>query len=448
MSKKLFVRLDSLEEKPSDIDALGYENEITHVKMRVDRMVKKNKHSIVAYLGSFGVGKSTILREVQKQTKDYKWVTFEMWRYSNRNELWDAFVIRLVSKLTAGKDELDIADEIEGSSLSRFEWPLIFIWVGFVWLGLTVLSTIAWFAFKDGIGVGGQFWEAYFKYAAPTIFPVLILVGLGKFLQLSFITNKRPLRRVFELEAMLFNKVLKMRKPLIVVVEDVDRSSEDGAIFLETLNHFLGKLTSKSKPFVVIAPQSTQAFDKYESNSYKGLETALKIYDEKIYFNSSMSDESITKLYDNLVVDPAWKSQIMQATQIIIGNYRKLITIRLLKHSLREVSQFIEMNPDVNPVVALAIILSRYVSVQDLVGRQQLGIRTVTGHQEHGSEFARSFFLAIAIGLGDYEKASTAKNFVLNFSDNNIEETELFQHRNGDIRCTMTVSNIYELLII
>lgn len=445
---KIFSKPNLLEEKPSDIDTLGYDDEITHVKMRIDRLIKKKKHSIIAYLGPFGVGKSTVLREVQKQTTNYKWITFEMWRYSNRNELWDAFVIKLASELTKGKDEFDIADEVEGSSLSRLEWPLVFIWVGCVWLGLTVISVIVWFSFKDGVGVGGQFWEAYFKYAVPTIFPILILVGLGKFLQLGFITNKRPLRRVFELEGILFNKVKKMKKPLVVVVEDVDRSSEDGAIFLETLNHFLRSLTSSATPFIVIAPQSAQAFSKFDDHSYKGLETALKIYDEKIYFNSSITDESITKFYEDLGVDPVWKNQITQATQAIVSAHRKAFTIRLLKHALREVIQFSEMNSNINPVIALSIILSRYVEVPDITGREQLALRTLDSHQEHGSEGARAFFIALALGLDEYEEANQAKTFVLNFTSSGEPETELITHKSGSKRFTMNIAGIYGLLII
>lgn len=446
--KDLIKNSQLLEEKPSDIDALGYKDEIANVKKRIDRLVEKKKHSIIAYLGPFGVGKSTILREVQKQSDQYRWITFEMWRYSNRNELWDAFVIKLASEMTTGKDEFDIADELEGSSLNRFEWISLFVWVVCIWLGLTALSVIAWLSFKDAIGIGGQFWEAYFKYAAPTILPVLILVGLGKFLQLNFILNKRPLRRVFELESTLFNKVKKMKKPLVVIVEDVDRSSEDGAIFLETLNHFLRSLTSDVTSFLVVAPQSAQAFDRYEENTYKGLETALKIYDEKIYFNSSISDESITKLYKDLGIDAAWKNQMTQATQAIVSAHRKAFTIRLLKHALREVVQFYEMNPNTNPVIALAIILSRYVEVPDITGRSRLALRTLDSHQEHGSEGARAFFIAIALGLSSYEEANQAKTFVLNFNASSDAETELFTHPVGTKRYTMNISDTYNLLII
>jgi hypothetical protein len=306
---------------------------------------------------------------------------------------------------------------------------------------------VAWFSLKDGSGVYGQFWEAYFKYAAPTILPVLILVGLGMFLQLNFITNKRPLRRVFELESMLFNKIKRMNRPLIVVVEDVDRSSEDGAIFLETLNHFLRNLAPNTAPFVVMAPQSTQAFNKYDDHPYKGLETALKIYDEKIYFNSSVNDASLVKFYDDLGVDPAWKDRITQATQAILSAHRGFITIRLLKHALREVVQFSEMNSNINPVIALTIILSRYVEV-DKDGARQLAIRTLDSHQSYGSGGARAFFIAIALAIGKYEEADQAQEYVLNFTSSGEPKFDVIQHKNGSKRSVINIAGIYSYLII
>lgn len=446
----IFSNLELLEEKPSDIDSLGYDNEIAHVKMRIDRLVSKGRQAIIAYLGPFGIGKSTILHEVQKQSGQYKWVTFEMWRYSNRNELWDAFVIKLASELTRGKDEYDVTNEVEGNVLSRAEWLLMFIWVFGTLLMLTIFSAMAWFAFKDGIGIGGQFWEAYLKYAVPTIIPLLVLVGLGRLLRLDFSANKRPLRRVIELESLLFRKVKDMKKPLVVVVEDVDRSSEDAAVFLETLNYFLRKLAgrSKSKAFIVVAPQSASAFERYEATPYKGLETALKIYDEKIYFNSAISNESIIKLYDDLGTDSAIKEQIVGATQTIVDAYRRYITIRLLKHALREVVQFTEMNTGVNPVVALSIILSRYVDVSDVSGRRQIALRVLDSKQEFGSENARPFFIAIARGIGCADKAQQARGYVLDFAGSIKSQGVLTQHPNGAKLLTLKIAGIYGDLII
>lgn len=247
---------------------------------------------------------------------------------------------------------------------------------------------------------------------------------------------------------MLYKKVKRMKKPLAVVVEDVDRSSEDGAIFLETLNHFLGKLSANATPFIVIAPQSALAFNKYDDHPYKGLETALKIYDEKIYFNSSVSDESITKFYNDLDVDPNWKEQLIQATQAIISAHRRSITIRLLKHALREVVQFTEMNNNTNPVVALTIVLARYVEVNAGVRGNQLALRTLDSQREHDSGGARAFFLAIALGIDKFEEADQAQTYVLNFSAAGEPETELYQHPNGSKRFTIDIGGVYGSLII
>lgn len=447
---ELFAHISELEEKPLK-DTLGYAGEIDHVKSRLDRLVKKGRHSIVAYLGPFGVGKSTILREVKKQTNTYRWIHFEMWRYSNRNELWDAFVIKLASELTKGKDEFEIADQVEGSELSRKEWFLLGLWVVVIGFTFSVLSLITWLAFKDALNIGAQFGEAYFKYAIPTIFPVLVLIGLGRFLQLNFITSKRPLRRVFELENLLMVNIKKLKTPLIVVVEDADRAGSDGAVFLETLNYFLGRLSEKAKPFIVIAPQSARVFERLNNQSYEGIETALKIYDEKIYFNSAMYDESIARFYEELGTDPVWKKKLITATQGIVGSSRNILTVRLLKHALREMVQFVEMNPNTNPVIALSIILSRYVEISDGTGNNmQLAIRTLDGGRQFGSREARQFFEAIAYGIS-LEKGAEARSvesFVLDFDSTSQPSALRSLHKNGTSTMRISVAGIYKYLII
>ena len=443
----LFSNYTFLEERPSDRDALEYLRERDHVKARLDRLVSMNKHSIIAYLGQFGVGKSTVLKEVKKITQEYRWVEFDMWRYSNRNELWDAFVIKLVADLTTGKDEFDIADEVEGASLNGWETIAIFIWVAGIWLGLTVLSLVLWASFKDGIGVGAQFWEAYLKYAVPTITPILILVGLGRFLQLSFITSKRPLKRIFELESKLFNKLKRMKKPLIVVVEDADRSGEDGRIFLETLNNFLGlKAISKIKPIIILAPQSLGAFNRDKDISSGGIESSLKIYDEKIYFNSTLSSEAVQSFFTHLEVKSEYRDQLTHAAQQIVEKHKRSITIRLLKHALREVDQFVGMNASANPIIALSIILSRYVDVYTSTGDRQMALRMLESGREHGSENAKEFFQSILIAIDDTNQVvPTNARYTLKFSDE--ERVSMVQHKNGTYRYDIEIPTFYINLI-
>jgi len=248
---------------------------------------------------------------------------------------------------------------------------------------------------------------------------------------------------------LLANKVEDLNTPLVVIVEDADRSADDGTIFLETLNHFLGRLSSDTKAFVVVAPQSALSFERQEE-SYKGLETALKVYDEKIYFNSTISDQSIDNFYQELEINADWAESLIQATKIILRSHRRYITIRLLKHALREVIQFTEMNPTANPVICLSIILARYVEVIDNMDRKQLAIRAIESGREHGSEGARAFFVAIAKGINKEDEAQQAQRFVINFSEDekSLGEIVLKEYSNNTKVVTMTISSIHQKLII
>jgi len=361
----IYKNPEMLYEQPSGADYLDYSEEIDRVKGRILNAASADHPTIIAYLGAFGVGKSTVLREIKRSDKNYKWIEFETWRYANRNELWDAFVIKVTAELNRGKDESDVADEVEGVSLSRRDWVALAIW-GFVILFiLSTLSYIFWWNFRIETSVSSQFIEAYFKYAVPVIFPVLLLIGLGRFLQLTYITDKRPLRRVFELENLLFRNLGKMKKPLVVVVEDVDRAGDDGAVFMETLHVFLDRVSARLKyPVVILAPQTNSAFDALNEDRAAAIERSLKVYDEKMYFNTQLSYASIDKLYSNLRLTDnyeKYKPAMAEITKLLTDHYSSQLTIRLLKHALREVDWFIQSYPNYSPAIAFVFAIARVV---------------------------------------------------------------------------------------
>ncbi len=446
---KLFGNPDILEEKPSDYDALEYSKEVNNVVDIVKRLVSNNKHSIIAYLGAFGVGKSTILREAAKATPDFKWVTFEMWRYANRNDLWDNFVIKITSEISDKKDELSMADEVEGEVASwKNDGRKILLLITAA-MGLSIcISFLAWLILRDAGSINTQFIRAYLKYAFPVTLTVLALLGLGSFIELNF-TNKRPLRRVFELENLLKQKLKGYKKPIVVVVEDADRSEPDGFVFLETLNNFLNNYISKQdKAFIVIAPQSTTSFDRFEEQVSKGLERSLKIYDEKMYFSAQISDESINKFYTEAKVADQYKDKLIKATSLIIGKHRNYITIRLLKHALRELNNFMRANPAADPTISLSIILSKYVSLAAPIGgRKMLASTILMGSDEHQSGAAKEFFLALAIGVGNYDEVSSISSFIFK-TDPGVKDptASLFTHGSGSVRCTFILPSLYEAL--
>lgn len=449
-SVRLFKNSSILEEKPNDFDSLEYKHEIENVRDRIERLVGKGRHSIVAYLGPYGAGKSTVLKTLAK-TSDYTWITFEMWRYANRNELWDGFVIKTSAELSRHKDESIIADAVEGKTLSRREIISLIVWILCIFAGLSIISLTMWLSVKNNTTIATPFIVAYLKYAFPIIMTVLLLVGLGRFFQLGFITDKRPSKRVFELEYILMHKIKNIKKPLVIVVEDADRSAPDGMIFLETLNYFLLNKAPTTQPVIIIAPQSSRAFNRIE-NSNEGLETALKIYDEKIYFKSSLTDVGIENFYNTLEIDPLFKKSLEEATRIITKDHRRSITIRLLKHALRETEQFYEMNSGVNPAIALVIILSRYVSIYSggSVVSAKPGSMESAGWlltREYGSEDTKTFFLAIAQTFDKQEEVRMAQHFTLEFTDTVKPKIATKIGHNNHKSLTIGISNSYSALI-
>lgn len=382
----VFSNPNVLRERPNNGDLLGYSQEIDRVEGRVVSAVKNNDSVIIAYLGAFGVGKSTVLREVRKRLKNYTWAEFQTWRYSNRNELWDAFVIKMVSKLSNNtKDEWDIADEVDGGGLTKREARLLTFWIVAIGAILTGASALLWAWFNRT----GQFWEAYLKYAVPVIFPLLLLGGLTRLFQLNRITDKRPLKRVFQLESLLSYSLSKMKRPLVVVIEDVDRSGDGGSIFMETLHEFLDGRTT-NQPIILIAPQSNNSFDALDTDRTRGIEHALKVYDEKMYFNAKMTHSSADVFYSGLNFNKKYqpyKSAMIEITKELVYYYQAgQLTVRMLKHALREVDWFMGSFPNHNPAVALVFAVARMVNGRDLAKlavRQLAGSYSLKHYQAH-----------------------------------------------------------------
>lgn len=445
---KLFTNPELLEERPSRQDMLEYGDEIDSVKRRVDALIKRNKHSIVAYLGDFGVGKSSVLGQVEEKSNEYHWMTFEMWRYANRNELWDAFVIGVIAQLTKGKDEYDVADLIDGQSLTLKQKFAEWAWVLYLFAALSFMSLVIWLSVKSS---SNPFLESYFKYAAPVIITILLVLGLGKLLSIDVISKAKPIKRVFELEAALLSKLKRIKKPLVIIVEDADRSGEDGFVFLETLNYFLKRSELvKARPIIVISPQTASNFDRYERDINKGLERSIKIYDEKIYFRAYMNPSGIAKLYSDLGAATKWRAKLSYATEILVSNYRNFISIRLLKHILRELLGFMEDHEKSNPVLALAIIMSKYISVPIPYqnNQQRLASIPLMQEREHEGEGIRPFFMAIGASIDDLEYVSSSQLFLLKFTDDTNEVlVNKSDTPNGRKRISIIAPSYYKELV-
>lgn len=372
----LFKDITILEESPSDTDLLGFEEEVKRVSSRISSKITSGKSVIVAYLGAFGIGKSTVLQEIHKNApEDQEWIFFEAWRFSNRDELWDSFVIKVTSKLT-DKSETNIARGFDGRQVNWF-WTILSPLA--IALALTGISFLAYNTIHDT----GGFWEAYLKYAAPTILPASVFIGLGIFI--NTLAYENPLSRIFQLENHLKKRLRNYDKSIILVLEDIDRTGHDGSVFMETLHEFVRSNKNMFKhPMIIVAPQSQLSFDALDSDRMKRLEHSLKVYDEKIYFGAKVDEKSLNNLFSGIELKTKYQdyrpTMMRVAWELSYYFSKDQLTIRMLKHALREVDWFIEAYPDHNPSVSLVYALSRMLkTTPQLSSQPRLAVNSLAG---------------------------------------------------------------------
>lgn len=405
----LFENFEILKESPEDIDYLGSSIEIDSVERRIKQAVEGGRPTIIAYLGLFGSGKSTILRNVKARLEgQYAWIDFDTWRYSNRSELWDAFVIKVAAELTPRKDEWDIADEIDGNELDVKRQILLWAYMLMMIIIATTASIVLWHVYA---GTNG-FEKSFLKYAVPALIPLLLIVGLARLLKISHLTDAQPMKRAFELEALLTRSVGKVKKPIVVVVEDVDRcGTADGDVFMETLHEYLSKSRAEW-PMIVVAPQSKDTFNILTKNRTR-FEHSLKVYDEKIYASSVMRHESVDEFYTKLQFAEnylKYRPAMIEITKELVYYYKNSqLTIRMLKHALREVEWFMQSHSDHNPAVALIYSVARMVIDPErgtpAVDRLRRAVRTAPhtdpeGNRRRVIDQSNVFGICLAMAVG------------------------------------------------
>lgn len=363
----LFRHPELLEESPATTDSTGIKEESKRLTDSIGRWISGSKSSVVMYIGRFGSGKSTVLSVVQQQNEvnpKYEWITFEIWRYADRQQAWDGFVIEVAKKL--GKPNSaqtssfidDIDDErrsyVEKLIESHKLWILCFIlpvWVALSWL--------FWTFFNDSPNTVGVFIESTLKYASGPLLAILAFLGLT-----TFLPKRRPaIKRVFQLQELLFDTFRNLERPLVIVIEDVDRTEgNEGRVFMETLRTYLKNDTKASFPIVVIAPMSSAAFDAaYDDDVFQ---SALKVYDYVFYHALDvMTPAEISSYIGKLRIRNAHRITLEKTIISTCESFSDQLSMRMLKFILRELNEFIKAFPSANPLIAFILILSKYVTI-------------------------------------------------------------------------------------
>lgn len=270
---------DLLEEKSNVKDLLDFKSTCDKFSKKLDSI---NGSGVIALVGPFGSGKSTMLNQLSSNRPSEKWFEFDAWKYPDRQNLWEGFVLDTLASID--KSELEKAKKEILGTQNNDKKTLI-----------TTLSKIPGFT---------------------------ALEGLNHFLATT------PAKRVCDIQEILNKHLQKIDKDLVIIIEDIDRSGDAGIFFLETLKQFLRTYIFK-KRIIIVVPMAN---DNYEKN----IDSYLKSID---YFEFFETPDIKLENFVNEIFDPKlFEDQQNRGNQIIwTGVNRKSQLISFLEGLFKEI---------------------------------------------------------------------------------------------------------------
>lgn len=257
-------------------DLLDFSKEIKSFSKKLDTI---EGSAIIGLVGKFGCGKSTMLYQVQKEReKTELWVNFDAWKYPDRRDLWEGFVLDFAEQIGNKKK---VQKKIEGKS--NFDSSLEFV---------------------KGIA-------SFVPY----------LDNIKGFIN---IFKSSPATRVFEIQAIMKEMIDKSEKDIYIVIEDIDRSGDAGIYFLETLKQFIRSCAQDNK-VVAIVPIGDENYEGKLRESY------LKCLDYKEDFMPKFGglEKFVDTIFDAEIFADNWA--IPKSGRKSTGPNRKSLLISFLE---------------------------------------------------------------------------------------------------------------------
>jgi len=320
-----------LEESFKVNDLLGFEDEIA----RLDGLLRTIRYqSMVGYIGRFGTGKSTALYQLRKKYEEEgrtKWFDFDAWKYPERKDLWEGFVLDVADQLDKKKR---VAKRIDGDS-----------------------------KIVEGVGI-----VARIAAALKTAGASELISG-----QLISLFKNKPIERVFQMQELLTEMFKGVKEQTIfIVVEDIDRSGDAGCYFLETLRQFI-KSANLEKRVIVLVPIGAEVYEK--NDHFR--ESYHKVFDYLMYFElkNINFDKFIVEVFDaekmwsshkespNVERPVDWKGQIKDWFNIAISNRLTIRDIKLVLRSAdRHYIDLVERGFEPHPLIVLCFTLLNHTN--------------------------------------------------------------------------------------
>lgn len=329
---KGFVKdMNLLDEDCRVDDLLDFSTEIESFERRLNTI---NYSAIVGLVGEFGSGKSTMLYQIQKKNENKQlWINFDAWKYPERKDLWEGFVIDFADQIG---ERAKIVNTVEGKSSA-----------------------------SDALDITGKITDKLGILGFSLITDVI-----------KKLINSSPAKRIFEIQEVLLTLINKQTKEIYIILEDIDRSGDAGTYFLETIKQFLSSNTFQQK-IIVIVPISNENYKANEDSYLKAIDYVhdfnpknlnLGKFVEAVFDDELFIGEVVNKIDSKL----GWngeqrKSQIISFLEMILIKYPE-ISFRHLKFILRKANQnyilqeFDGHKPDFR--VTICIEFSKYTKIR------------------------------------------------------------------------------------
>lgn len=343
MESNTIQKSELLEEDHKVEDLLDFSVLIRSFSKKI-KTIKNN--SLIGLVGRFGSGKSTMLYQLYKDQKEEsasKWVVFDAWKYPDRKDLWEGFILDFADQIGERKK---IKNKIDGKSTKS----------QILDVGTDVLSAIT-----DKL-------------------PDLNF--LDKFTE---IFKQSPATRVFEIQQILRDMIEKLNKELYIIVEDIDRSGDKGVFFLETLRNFV-KENEFAYKIIVIVPIGTKAFQDLDlADSYaKCLDYHLPFTGKDLdyrRFITEVFNKSFQEKDKNFItqIDFLFK-RISQDRQATIRELKKIIRLAVMNYD-----NLIEEYPSID--LRLVLYFTANAFFKDTLGNHTKGSRKMIHSTAWGYDF-------------------------------------------------------------
>ncbi len=366
--KNSFIKNDKLlMETPKVRDLFNLEKQINSFSSLLDSI---NKSGSFGFVGGFGTGKSTLIENVKQkrigEKKKEVWVEFDAWKFPDRKDLWEGFVLEFARQIDEKTFE-KARKEIDGKSEDDIK---------------ALINVVS-----KGVN--------------------MFLPGAGIIKNFSHFFKTSPARRVFEIQEILEGIIKKQEKDIFIIIEDIDRSGDSGIFFLETLKQFFDNI-SIDKKLVAIVPIANEKFEIKKDSSRDSFLKCLSFV-EYFDFSDVKLDNFVEEVFeDEFIKDPNKKSQIVSFLETTFSEYNDM-TPRLLKFILRKANFNFkrQVNDELEPDFRLTIIFefSKYLKKTergdfyfDIFKKDNMIIR--------GNIFSKSLFMILESRIELYDKYS------------------------------------------